>query len=362
MLKGALTCSLVILVMVLGSGQETKGLIDLKNQWTVFTDDNYKQFDAGVHAEAIHLFLRNIKQSGKLSVHSAREYFVFINGKLSGKYQQNLLLNIDSLQRVYKYRDVQLTIYQPHLNPDELTTTVRSLDKIDNLAVEKRANYFKDFVIVAGLLIITLFVMMMRLNPKLSNDYLSIAKMFSLREGDDAQSNARLTSSSNIQFYALTSMLLSFFLMLVFNHLPTDYSLATSLATHSFASAFGVWLIVSAIIFVLFTFKIIVIFSITRLFGLKGLAHIHYFNWIRLLLIIFGVASLLVFVYFISRGLSTSFFENVLISVVVVLVAWTFVVFLKLNNKSDHTMFHLFSYICATEIIPLLITIKVLFQ
>ena len=357
-----MTCSLVILVMVLAKGQKKEGLIDLKDQWTVFADGDYKQFNDETHAEAIHLSLRNIKQSGKLAVHSARKYFVFINGKLYGQYQQNVLLNIDSLQQVHKYRDVQLTIYQPHLNPDELTTTVRSLGKIDNLAPEKRADYFKDFVTVAGLLIITLFVMMMRLNPKLSNDYLSIAKMFSLREGDDAQSNARLTSSANIQFYALTSMLLSFFLMLVFNHLPADYSLVTSLSTHSFAGAFGLWLIVSVVVFVLFTCKIIVIFSITRLFGLKGLARIHYFNWIRLLLILFGMASLLVFVYFISRGLSSSFFENVLVAVVVVLVAWTFVVFLKLNNKSDHTMFHLFSYICATEIIPLLITIKVLFQ
>jgi hypothetical protein len=122
------------------------------------------------------------------------------------------------------------------------------------------------------------------------------------------------------------------------------------------------WIRLSVIILGVFFVKILLIFSLTRLFGLKGLARIHFFNWVRLLLIVFGASSIILFIYFILRGQSPDFFIVFLTLVVGTLVSWIFIVFLKLNGKTEHSMFHLFSYICATEIIPLLITIKVLFQ
>jgi hypothetical protein len=157
-------------------------------------------------------------------------------------------------------------------------------------------------------------------------------------------------------------MLLALFFIMIFKFVPNEYALSTWFAPESFWKTVVLWLLTTLVIVGVFLIKIIIIFSLTRLFGLRGLARIHYFNWVRLLLIVFGAASVIIFIYFISRGLSPGFFEVLLYLVIGVLVAWTLIVFLKLNNKSEHSMFHLFSYICATEIIPLLITIKVLFQ
>jgi hypothetical protein len=199
-------------------------------------------------------------------------------------------------------------------------------------------------------------------NPKLASDYFSIIRIFSLREGDDAQSNARLTSSTNIQFYIGCSLLLGLYLMIIFHHLPDAYALPLYFGGHSFGAVVWQWIRLSTIILGVFFLKILFIFSLTRLFGLRGLARIHFFNWVKLLLIVFGASSLILFIYFISRGQSPGFFVVFLSLIVGTLMVWIGVAFLKLNGKSEHSMFHLFSYICATEIIPLLITIKVLFQ
>ena len=95
---------------------------------------------------------------------------------------------------------------------------------------------------------------------------------------------------------------------------------------------------------------------------MRGLARVHFFNWVRLLLIVFGGATIIVFSYYILRGQNETIFVAFLSLIVGTLIAWIFIVFMKLNGKTEHSMFHLFSYICATELIPLLITIKVLFQ
>ena len=67
-------------------------------------------------------------------------------------------------------------------------------------------------------------------------------------------------------------------------------------------------------------------------------------------------------VYFIARGESESLYVMFLSLVAITLSVWVVVAFFKLGGKSGHSMFHLFSYLCATEIIPVLITAKVLFQ
>jgi hypothetical protein len=362
MIKVCLTVWLVLFaaILVLCQTPDTENLIA---KWQTYELGAYKPYDKDATVDAIYIPLRGSAYSGKdLLINSCFTYFVFLNGKILGEHKGQIAYDIDSLTRVTKSSDLLISIFQKDVSQQTLSArlTSRSIDMIDNIV--KPTSFFKDFVILAGLIIIILFVLAIRVNPKLSSDYLSLQKIISLRDADDSQSNARLMNSSNVQFYIMTSMLLALFFIMIFKFVPAEYSLSTSFASESFWKTLVLWLLITFVIVGVFLIKIIIIFSLTRLFGLRGLARIHYFNWVRLLLIVFGAASVIMFIYFISRGLSPGFFEVLLYLVIGVLVAWTLIVFLKLNNKSEHSMFHLFSYICATEIIPLLITIKVLFQ
>jgi hypothetical protein len=362
MIKVCLTAWLVLLAVISVFCQPL-GTENLSGQWQTYQLGEYKSYDGSAKVDAIYIRLKPSAYPGRdLAISSCFNYFVFLNGRIIGESKGDRVYDLDSLAKANKSSDLLITIFQKNLSQQTLLTklTSRSTDITDN--VIKPTSFFKDFVILAGLIIIILFVLAIRLNPKLSSDYLSLQKTISLRDADDSQSNARLTNSSNVQFYIMTSMLLSLFFIMIFKFVPAEYALSTSFTSESFWKTVVLWLLTTLAIVGIFLIKIIIIFSLTRLFGLRGLARIHYFNWVRLLLIVFGTASVIIFIYFISRGLSPGFFEVLLYLVVGVLVAWTLIVFLKLNNKSEHSMFHLFSYICATEIIPLLITIKVLFQ
>jgi hypothetical protein len=351
-------------ISLTGAGQAT-ATKNLRSEWMIYSDGAYQTVRELEDIENTIYFNVDLKKhaNAKLQIESRRSFFVFMNGSLVREGRIKQVFDLDSL--AVAGSTLFIAIHQPNINPRELKTTIAGASTVrqeDPLTAEKPNTFFKDFAILSGLIIITLFAVMINLNPKLASDYFSVIKIFSLREADDAQSNARLTSSSNIQFYVASSLLLGFYLLLILKHLPDEYSLPLRFEASSFWQLVGQWLRLSTTVLMVFGIKIFLIFILTRLFDMKGLARVHFFNWIRLLLIVVGAFTVILFVYYISRGQQSGFFAALLMLVTGILATWIIVVFMKLNGKTEHSMFHLFSYICATEIIPMVIIIKVLFQ
>jgi hypothetical protein len=257
------------------------------------------------------------------------------------------------------------SVYQEAGIGGALTTTIiaqNAADHANQKAFAKPANDFKDFATVTGLLLIIFFVVIIRAYPKLAADYFSVKRILSIREAEDNQSHARFALASNIAFYVFCSFLIALCLMIVIQHLPDTYLIVQHFKSTGFWNMLFQWFKLSAVVGLVLIGKIAVVFALSSLFGFRGIAGVHYFNWIRLLLVCMSALSVIIFIYFISRGLSPEVYISLLTVFIILLVGWIIIVFLKLNNRTEHSMFHLFSYICATEVIPLIITIKVLFQ
>jgi len=107
--------------------------------------------------------------------------------------------------------------------------------------------------------------------------------------------------------------------------------------------------------------KIALVYGLSFVFGMPEIGGIHFFNWVRLLLGVFGILTVVLFLYFISHGQQQLFYIIILRMISWVLAGWMVLIIFKLYRQAGHSMFHLFSYICATELIPFLITIKVLY-
>ena len=150
--------------------------------------------------------------------------------------------------------------------------------------------------------------------------------------------------------------------MIIFRFIPSHYVVALAFQADTFGGAMFLWMKLSAIVLAIIFFKVILVYCLSMMFGFVEIAGIHIFNWIRLLLIVFGVLTLLLFFYFISHGQNENFHIVLLKIISWLLIGWMFLIVLKLSKRMTHSMFHLFSYICATELIPLLITIKVLYN
>ncbi|HEX8041000.1 MAG TPA: DUF4271 domain-containing protein [Chryseosolibacter sp.] len=343
-------------------------LKDLRADWMKYEDGSYKPLDklplTGLNT--VYFVLKaGDYPGGSLRLISDKPFFVFLNGKVAGEYTGEIVMDIDSLSRAVRSSEFLVAIHRNDIRERDLKTEIASTGVTvppDTGIVRKPYSHFRDFVVISGLLIILLFLVELRLNPKLASDYFSVARMFSSREVEDSQASARLTSGSNVQFYVLCSLMTGFYLLIILYNLPSTYALPVRFHATGFWTTAWQWLKLSAIIFMVFMLKLSIIFSMTRLFGMRGMARFHFFNWMRLLLLVFGTATVVVFIYFISRGDSPVFFVLFLSLVIAVLIAWIVVAIFKLTGRTGHSIFHLFSYLCATEIIPLLITVKVLFQ
>jgi len=366
-----LTTKLFLNSIVLGAiistaaAQEFTLVKNFESEWRVFQNGRYEPFENAGRVNSIYFNVEVNKFSGNfLHIKSLEPFTLFINGELVEKSDAALNLNIDSLRGIFQASIWQVSLYQDKIGKRNLQTLIqskasRSSETADPLLL--RFASFRDFAIVGMLVLMVMLIVIIQLNPKLASDYFSVTKIFSVREGEDTQAYSRITSSINILFYVYSSLMLSYYLMIIFHFLPSQYQAALSFQSSTFWEALMNWLELSLIVLGLFFMKIMLVYVLSFLFGFKELGGIHFFNWVRLLLGVFGVLSIVLFLYFITHGQREGFYAFFLGAMSWVLAGWIVLIIFKLQRQMDHSLFHLFSYICATELIPFLITLKVLY-
>lgn len=369
MIERLMSAIALVLCFATATAQERFTVVkDLRSAWMSHDDGMYE------YVETIPLTgLRTIYFQFRpddhprqyLRVSSGRSYFLFVNGQVRGEFNGVSVFRIDSLLTSGE-RPGWVAIHQQRINERDLTTEIISMGTVArpvlSHAIPRPYNSFRDFVVIAGLIVIVLFVGAFHLNPKLASDYFAVNRILASRESEDSQSSVRLTGGSNVQFYVLCSLMIGYYLFIIIQHLPVHYQLPVRFYTTAFGTMWWQWLKLSGLVFFFLVGKVLIIYSLTRLFDMRGVARFHFFNWIRLLLVVLGAATIILFMYFITRGDDPVYYIGFLFVIVAVLLGWILVAFFKLSAGPRRSMFHLFSYLCATEIIPLLITVKVLFQ
>ncbi len=351
-------------LVITSQAQELTLKKDFQKEWLVYENNGYKSFrEKKEEARTIYFWLRASNFAGdSLLIDSTEPFALFINAQLIYSSRAKVILSIDSLKSSFNTPDLLIGIHQENSVEEGLTTGILSdtvVSSSDLLPISFSS--FRDFVIAGMLILLMMLIVIIQLNPKLATDYFSVTKIFSLREGDDKQVYSRITSSTSILFYCFCSLIIGYYLIVIFHFIPNQYSLASSFYADTFSSALLQWLQLSLIILGFFFFKIIIVFVATFLFGYSDLMGIHFFNWVRLLLVIFGTLTVILFTYFIGHGQGKGFLASMFVFVAWILIGWMILIFLKLMTRNSRSMFHLFSYLCATELIPFLLTINLLY-
>ncbi len=345
--------------------QELELKKDLAGEWLVNGAQGLTPFTSDTEVNVVYLRLSVPHPYGEyLKISGIESFTLFVNNQLAGE-SRNLILDLDSLSKTYASRTLLIAVYQKDFKPETLSTQLlsrRLVPRAEASFPETRPSFFlRDFGILAALLLAVMVVVIIRLNPKLAGDYFSPVKIISLRE-DEAQMGTRMASSTNILFYVYSSLLLGYFFSLIFHFLPADYSISLHFRAQTFWGAMAQWIKLSAVILLFLFVKIILILSLSYLFGMAEIGGLHFLNWVRLIVVFFGVVTLAMFIYFVSHGYDANIHVLLLKLVVWATGLWIVLLFLKLASKVSASMFHLFSYICATELIPFLLIVKVLYN
>ena len=225
----------------------------------------------------------------------------------------------------------------------------------------KRNNAFGQFFLMASVLILILYTILRNLYPRMAIDFFSISRTVSSRNLDEVIFKLRYMEKYNLWIVSLHALVFSF-LLLSMGHLTDVLFIPFLDVPDSLPGSFAKWLMVAVILAFLITSQNVLLSIFNGVFGFD-FRSIHFYNHIRYSAIIGGIFLIVIFIFYQGFKIESGGFYTTLVYIITgLLILRLFFVFQKLMSSRSNTILHLFSYLCATELIPLVIVIKVLFR
>lgn len=350
---------------------------DLKNQWLT-VDRNATNYVPYVEGRSLNYpVLGLVLDAGVgtgliLSACIPAGTSVFVNNNIVQQTgsQGCVFYDVDSLKSQYNSTSLFLSFFRKNLNPDMVSTTLVTRQPVGKLQGQSKptvqitrrtGDQFMDFFIVAILLTAAYYAFLVNRYPRGNKDFFNFSKAFSLMLKEEKVLTQRNMTTTNTLFFWMYAMIIALVIMLfwhVFGGIPEIFGFI-SLAT--FKSCLLSWAALSLIAFGVVELKYLLIKILSSLLNVDKIAQIHFFDFIRISLIFVGTI-LIVASFFYLTGLAQRVPFIILLYAFVVLLGVRIVILLfKLIGDTSFRKIHLISYLCTTEILPLLIGIRIFF-
>ncbi len=347
-MKKIITSALIFFIAYSGFSYDTVR-VDLSNEWQVFEEGGFNIFSGNVKRVNLTLAKSHV---GILEIKSALPFSVYINSRLSLNGYTQLKWSIDSLQLIYNL-PLNITFFSEYgikgLSAYLITAVPDRNFKEDNYA-------FRNAVTICSFILFGGMLFLIRANPQAAMDYFNVMKIFSLRNSDEGSIISRVTSVNNVFLYLYCSALIALNLFI--------YSQRQSLSTIQFSVSELLLqvLLMAGVVFAVLMAKIIIVSWIGWLFRLSEFAPGQFYNFIKLLLIAFNVTTVLMLFAFMLGGSVYQLLPVLCYFILGMVILFFAITFFKLNARGEGTVFHLFFYLCASEIIPFVILLNIYFS
>jgi len=350
---------LIVFILSVDSvfSQSSEAIKDLRAYWTVSNGGRLEAYQSQP-VKSINLSVIDPFRGGIISIKTPGEFTLFINGQLQLRTRSELKLNVDSLLRERGGTPILSIFYEG--NSKAIQTNLIYKTHLENEKFIREATYFTDFMILSILFLFGFFVILFRSNTRLTMDYLNLTKVFSIQEREEAIVTGRIATSVNILFFVFISLLFSLLLIVIFSAGPPALRFSSRVSIQTTMEAFMWWLILSVVTFIFLISKLLLIWSMSALFDFKGIVRFQFFNFIRSLYVASALMGIALLIYFMLGVRYPDFFYFLLALVCGFMTLSVFFLYFKLMTRTSSSFFHLFSYLCGSEIIPLMILIKLL--
>ena len=319
--------------------------VDLKPIWLSNSENGFVPFNAS--GNVVHLPVNEMKGIA-LEVSSKKPFHIFLNNRLIERDIKKFHRSLEVMQREAGEAGI-ISILSNSGFADVETVSVQVLE--ENGFAGRKATV-SSFIIMAGVLLAAYFIVLIRTQPSLTLEYLNVSKIFGLRYFEETQ-HLRITSVSNIFFYVF-SALLAAVVLFVFNR-------GSEVVAMSFGKSLGQVVLVTTILLAVLLIKAVLLKFTAALFGLSDFNSKQFQDFPKTWLISFGICAIMLTVLVMFGADWHAWIRPLEYFVLMVQLVFVVAVYLKLIGHGGFTAFHLFSYLCATEIIPLIILLNVYF-
>ncbi|MEZ4947087.1 MAG: DUF4271 domain-containing protein [Cyclobacteriaceae bacterium] len=337
---------------------------DLRKDWKVFSDGQFEDYEPHAHVKDQAIYFEidpgRYSKGSRLELEGARPFSVYLNYQQIASGHKSISLDMDSLKSKVPEPWLLSAYHSKGLSWLQTKVVSPSVLRADIDNSLRDSDFYLDFSIIVSVLLLIYFIVLLRTNPRLTFDYLNFIRLFSIQEREDTLLNSRISASVNILYYLFASLVNGFALLTIFHFGAELIPIAASFVANSLGQSFLQWFKLSGFILILLLVKLILLLSIARLFDFRDAPSPQFYNYVRLTFFVSIMSGLACICYFVFKIQSPEAYSFLLSAIVLVLIFWVVIVALKLLRRSTFRFFHLFSYLCASEIIPIVILVKVL--
>ena len=222
----------------------------------------------------------------------------------------------------------------------------------------KDDHVYDNFLIVASILILSLYLYNKLRSGELFSNHFKMERALTIKTINETLFKIRVLEKNNLILLFAHSLGIGLITITFINWAKIDSVIGSLFMFESFWEAIVLWLLLSVIVFIALLFKSAIIMSFTTIFNINKFARIHFYTHLRITLLIYITIYVVILInnYQFPDIEAFSFILNmalVFMSIRIVLI------FIKLMNLHSLRKVYLFSYLCATEILPYIFLVKI---
>ena len=364
----------------IGPSQSHYLVYDYTNDWLVYSNQykNYVPYSRELNETdmSVSLLVDLLKNRRyDLLITTSKENYLFIEGSLQKKLTPDewLVLNIDSLRRLYKKDEILLSLYGSAGKDDKtvlighakkITTVSRTTPKSGPLSFINikplPTSPFSDFSVILILILLVLTLFNYVSSPSLFRRFITPADFFDRSERNDLYRFNRPYGRFMFMIALIVSAAMSY-LILFLSHFGFDLPFSGGFLSEG--GTLDDFLLDSAKLTFIFLgllfVKFIMMEIVSGVLNLESVVNSHYIRSLQLSYIFFGLCTSILFGISLQNPL---WFQQLMPYLLYIVVFYYLVrfglLYIFINSSGQFINLYLFSYLCVIEIIPLIVGVK----
>jgi hypothetical protein len=350
---------------------------DYHDDWQVYNDrmKAYIPYIVEQHlAYPSHTLFCDIQSNRgyNLLVYSKKaDNFLFINGSLRQKIPVGkwIVLNVDSLYRVYEQPTIYITLYGSNSIDDKtlLLGYKRSLGQKPIVLSEsgisakpRKPAPYRNYIVMVSMFILVMFSYLSNSYVRAFQRYYNVRDLLNTLVREQSFLINKPLSRMNIMFVILLSLIMGLFYMLLQSKGIYIFGGRTILQE---GETLGVLLSnyfrIGLAVFVILIIKYVFISLIGQLFNLEKVVDLHYFKIIQSSIIFYTALVLVLLILFMDYFPHDFNWQVYLFAPVVIFyVIRFFILYFTINRSVPIQSLYLISYLCIVELLPVILGIR----
>lgn len=343
---------------------------DYSDYWLYYDNQSNElvpYLDPSDDVSIIHFILDLRSNSGrKFELCSSGQISVFINNNIVDSWSdgQCIIYETDSLYRTFLSDSIRFSIYKPDPSVGiQSSVLYPALGFVppENVLMIREQSSLQNFVVMALLIIALVFIFSRESNPKFVDEFVDLTKTFALKVRASQLYSLKPYSQEVLSMLALQSLLISFFVVALSDSIPGLGDLLNT-SELGFWGKLTNWLLYSTVAFMIFSLQYVLLSLVSIFFNNPKVLHVQFYDNLRINHMGFVVVLIVLAIgYALSDGLFGWLISILWILAIALFLLRSVLLYIKMLNQTTHRKIHIFSYFCATEILPVSLVVKLFF-